>query len=159
RRQSRCGESCRTGIGIARISKAVRLKGTRRSYESYKSHSAGGGRQMNRRFFLKNGGVALARISAAMMSTSILTRAMAQSRGNGRRKILIALFQRGAMDGLSAVIPYADPDYYNLRSSIAVPRPGGQAISLAGAQSGVQSGGQGGQPNQSPAIDLDGFFG
>jgi len=114
---------------------------------------------MNRRFFLKNSGIALASISAVTMSPSFLTRALAQSNGNGRRKILIAIFQRGAMDGLSAVIPYADPDYYNLRSSIAIPRPGGQAISLAGGQAGGQAGVQGGQPNQSPAIDLDGFFG
>ncbi|MGH9939845.1 MAG: DUF1501 domain-containing protein, partial [Blastocatellia bacterium] len=40
--------------------------------------------------------------------------------------------------------------YYSLRSSIAIPRPGGVL------QSG--QGGQGGQPNQAPAIDLDGFF-
>lgn len=102
---------------------------------------------MNRRFFLKNSGVALASISAATMSPSFLTRALAQSNTSGRRKILIAIFQRGAMDGLSAVIPYTEQEYYNLRSSIAIPRPDG------GAQNG-----QGGQPNQSPAIDLDGFF-
>jgi len=97
---------------------------------------------MNRRYFLKNSGVALACVSAATTSPSFLTRALAQSNVNGRRKILIAIFQRGAMDGLSAVIPYAEQEYYNLRSSIAIPRPG------AG----------GAQPNQAPAIDLDGFF-
>jgi len=97
---------------------------------------------MNRRYFLKSGGVALASISAATMSPSFLTRALAQTGGKGRRKILIAVFQRGAMDGLSAVVPYAEQEYYNLRSAIAVPRPG------AG----------GAQPNQAPAIDLDGLF-
>ena len=97
---------------------------------------------MNRRFFLKSGGVALVSIGAAMTSPSFLTRALAQTSEKGRRKILIAVFQRGAMDGLNAVVPYAEQDYYNLRSSIAVPRPG------AG----------GAQPNQTPAIDLDGFF-
>jgi uncharacterized protein (DUF1501 family) len=97
---------------------------------------------MNRRFFLKSGGVALASISAATMSPSFLTRALAQTSGKGRKKILIAVFQRGAMDGLSAVVPYAEQEYYNLRSAIAVPRPG------AG----------GAQPNQAPAIDLDGLF-
>ncbi|HKQ76052.1 MAG TPA: DUF1501 domain-containing protein [Blastocatellia bacterium] len=106
---------------------------------------------MNRRFFLKNSGVALASISAATMSPSFLTRALAQSNGNGRRKILIAVFQRGAMDGLNAVIPYGDQDYYYLRSSIAIPRPGVQAS--------VQASVQGGPTNQAPAIDLDGFFG
>jgi uncharacterized protein (DUF1501 family) len=97
---------------------------------------------MNRRFFLKSSGVALASISAATMSPSFMTRALAQTSGKGRRKILIAIFQRGAMDGLSAVVPYAEQEYYNLRSAIAVPRPG------AG----------GAQPNQAPAIDLDGYF-
>lgn len=97
---------------------------------------------MNRRFFLKSSGVALAQLSAATMSPSFLTRALAQTSEKGRRKILIAIFQRGAMDGLSAVVPYGEQEYYNLRSSIAVPRPG------AG----------GAQPNQAPAIDLDGFF-
>src|SRR5262245_5702574 len=97
---------------------------------------------MNRRFFLKNSGVALACVSAATMSPSFLTRALAQTNGKARRKVLIAIFQRGAMDGLNAVIPYAESDYYNLRSAIAIPRPG------AG----------GSQPNQAPAIDLDGFF-
>ncbi len=99
---------------------------------------------MNRRFFLKNSGVALASLGAVTMSPSFLTRTLAQANQNGRRKILIAIFQRGAMDGLSAVVPYGEPEYYNLRSSIAIPRPGGGA--------------QGGQPNQAPAIDLDGFF-
>lgn len=98
---------------------------------------------MNRRFFLKNSGVALASISAATMSPSFLTRALAQSNTSGRRKILIAIFQRGAMDGLNAVIPYAEQDYYNLRPSLAVPRPNGGQVT---------------QPNQAPAIDLDGFF-
>ena len=106
---------------------------------------------MNRRFFLKSGGVALASISAATMSPSFLTRALAQTNGKGRRKILIAIFQRGAMDGLSAVIPYGEPEYYNLRSAIAIPR--------AGAASSASSSSFGGsQPNQAPAIDLDGFF-
>jgi uncharacterized protein (DUF1501 family) len=101
---------------------------------------------MNRRFFLKNSGVALASISAATMSPSFLTRALAQSNTSGRRKILIAIFQRGAMDGLNAVIPYAEQEYYNLRPSLAIPRPNrGQN-------------GQAAQPNQAPAIDLDGFF-
>ncbi|HKQ91980.1 MAG TPA: DUF1501 domain-containing protein [Blastocatellia bacterium] len=97
---------------------------------------------MNRRFFMKSGGVALASIGVATTSPSFLARALAQTSEKGRRKILIAIFQRGAMDGLNAVVPYAEQDYYNLRSSIAVPRPG------AG----------GAQPNQAPAIDLDGFF-
>ncbi|HSD10526.1 MAG TPA: DUF1501 domain-containing protein [Candidatus Binatia bacterium] len=56
---------------------------------------------------------------------------------SAKRKVLITVFLRGAADGLNIVVPYAERDYYPLRPTIAVPRPGshGQA-----------------------AIDLDGFF-
>jgi uncharacterized protein (DUF1501 family) len=54
-----------------------------------------------------------------------------------RPKILVAIFQRGAVDGLSMVVPHGDPNYYGSRGSIAIARP---------------DGGQG-------SLDLDGFFG
>ncbi len=53
--------------------------------------------------------------------------------------ILICIFQRGGMDGLSAVIPYGDTDYYRLRSKLAVQPPSSS--------------------DPKSAIDLDGFFG
>jgi len=53
--------------------------------------------------------------------------------------ILVAIFQRGGMDGLNAVIPHGDADYYHLRQSLAIPEPAS------------------GQDNS--GIDLDGFFG
>lgn len=37
------------------------------------------------------------------------------------RDLLVCIFQRGAADGLNAVVPYGDPDYYLQRSSINVP--------------------------------------
>lgn len=55
-----------------------------------------------------------------------------------RKKILIAIFQRGAVDGLNMVVPHGEAAYYNLRPSIAIPRPDGTERS---------------------AIDLDGRFG
>jgi uncharacterized protein (DUF1501 family) len=99
---------------------------------------------LNRRYFLKNGGIALASLGAITLSPSFLTRTLAQSNGGDggkkgkRQKILITIFQRGAMDGLNAVVPYGEQEYYNLRPSLAIPRP-----------------------NSGPgaAIDLDGFFG
>ena len=42
---------------------------------------------------------------------------------NGKRKTLIAIFQRGAMDGLNAVVPYSDSNYYDLRRTIAIGKP------------------------------------
>lgn len=55
--------------------------------------------------------------------------------GSQRRLVLVLL--RGAMDGLSAVPPYGDPNYQGRGSSLALPKPG--------ASDGV--------------LDLDGFFG
>jgi uncharacterized protein (DUF1501 family) len=59
----------------------------------------------------------------------------------GRKKILVAIFQRGAADGLNIVIPHAERRYYDLRPSIAIPRP---SVNTA---------------TEDAAIDLDGFFG
>ena len=45
-----------------------------------------------------------------------------QSVNSGR---LVVVFLRGAYDGLSALVPYADPNYYRLRPSIAIAAPDG----------------------------------
>jgi uncharacterized protein (DUF1501 family) len=55
----------------------------------------------------------------------------------GKKKILITIFQRGAVDGLNMVVPHGESEYYNLRRTIAVAKP-----------------------NQADgALNLDGFFG
>ena len=38
---------------------------------------------------------------------------------------LVVVFLRGAYDGLSAFVPYADPDYHAIRPNIAIPAPDG----------------------------------
>ena len=97
---------------------------------------------MDRRFFLKSSGVALASVGAMGMVPSFLRRAaLAQGvSGGGRRKVLIAIFQRGAVDGLNMVVPHGESAYYNLRPTLAIARPKGAGAGEA-------------------AIDLDGFFG
>jgi uncharacterized protein (DUF1501 family) len=40
---------------------------------------------------------------------------------------LVVVFLRGAYDGLSALVPYGDPDYYRLRPNIAIAQPDGTA--------------------------------
>ena len=90
----------------------------------------------SRRVFLKNGGFALVSLGFA---PSFLARTAYATGGSGRAKQLIAIFQRGAVDGLNVVIPHGDREYYSLRPSIAVPRP--------------KSG------DADAAIDLDGHFG
>jgi len=88
---------------------------------------------IDRRFFLKSSGLAL--VGGALLPNVFVRMAnAATTKGN---KTLVAIFQRGAVDGLNMIVPYGEQAYYAARPTIAVPRPG--------AEGG--------------AIDLDGFFG
>src|SRR5229473_3039381 len=82
---------------------------------------------MNRRFFITGGGVALASFGLLNTAPSFLQRTVfAQTRElltGGRRKTLIAIFQRGAVDGLNMVVPFGESAYYDVRPSIAIPKP------------------------------------
>jgi uncharacterized protein (DUF1501 family) len=91
---------------------------------------------MNRRIFLKSSAMAMVGVG----STPVwLSRALyADDAPSPRKKILVAIFQRGAVDGLNVVVPHGEQRYYDLRPTISVPRPDGTPDS---------------------AIDLDGFFG
>jgi len=94
---------------------------------------------MNRRYFIKSGSIALASFGVMASAPSFLKRAVAESlNATSRRKTLIAIFQRGAVDGLNVVVPYGEHSYYDLRPNIAIPKPDG------GAEA---------------ALNLDGFFG
>lgn len=93
---------------------------------------------MNRRFFLKSGGLALAGLGLSGAVPGVLqSLAAAASPAGAEKRVLIVLFQRGAVDGLNMVVPHAESAYYAARRTIAIPRPG-------------QDGG---------ALDLDGRFG
>lgn len=86
----------------------------------------------SRRVFLKSGAMAMITMGFA---PSFLARTA--SAASSRRKLLITVFQRGAVDGLNMVVPYGEADYYRSRPSIAIAKPG----------------------TADGAIDLDGFFG
>ena len=89
-----------------------------------------------RRSFMKAGALTL--LGMGSVPRFLIRTAYAQGTA-ARPKILIAVFQRGAVDGLSMVVPHGDPSYYASRGSIAVARP------VAG--------------NAEATVDLDGFFG
>lgn len=91
---------------------------------------------MQRRDLLRHAAV-LGAVSWGRVGTSAWAASTSQASANGAPPRLIVVFLRGAVDGLSVVVPHADADYYRLRSTIALPRPG-------------QTGG---------ALDLDGHFG
>jgi len=77
------------------------------------------GLNFSRRYFLKQGGVAMVGLSAM---PAFLQRAVAAT-PMPNKKQLVVLFQRGAADGLNIVVPFGEQNYYRLRPSIAIPQP------------------------------------
>ena len=98
---------------------------------------------VNRRIFLKQGACAFVCMGMGpfwgpeFLRQTAYAADLGSSSGN---KILICIFQRGAVDGLSMVVPYGDPHYYAARSDISIGAPS----KSAGANA---------------ALDLDGYFG
>jgi uncharacterized protein (DUF1501 family) len=86
---------------------------------------------LSRRIFLRNSALAMVGVGSAPLW--LQRAALADDAPGRRKKVLVAIFQRGAADGLNIVVPHAEKRYYNLRPTISVP--------------------------QSSVIDLDGFFG
>jgi uncharacterized protein (DUF1501 family) len=86
--------------------------------------------QVNRRFFLHKGALAVA--GTAAIPSFLVRSVMAEASSNSRRR-LVVVFQRGAADGLNIVVPYREKNYYKMRPSIAIP--------------------------ENQVLDLDGFFG
>jgi uncharacterized protein (DUF1501 family) len=89
-----------------------------------------------RRFFLKSSGLALVSFGVAPQA---LVRSVYAAGSARRKKALVVIFQRGAVDGLNTVVPYGDEVYRRLRPTIAIPAPRGGS--------------------RDAALDLDGHFG
>jgi uncharacterized protein (DUF1501 family) len=85
------------------------------------------------------GGIASIAAAPANLAASVSHLIFSAPGVEAKADVLVCIFQRGGMDGLNAVIPVGDPDYYNNRPTLNIPEP--------------QSG------NDQTAIDLDGFFG
>lgn len=95
---------------------------------------------MDRRYFLRTSGIGLASFGLMAAAPEFLHQfASAQNavKGYGKKKVLVTIFQRGAVDGLNMIVPHGDSEYYSLRRSIAIPNPG----------------------KADGAVDLDGHFG
>jgi uncharacterized protein (DUF1501 family) len=73
-----------------------------------------------RRVFLKAGGIALFGLGAGPRFLVRTALAASPPAPLGRRKVLVTIFQRGAMDGLAAVAPVAEPALGRLRPRLAV---------------------------------------
>jgi uncharacterized protein (DUF1501 family) len=96
---------------------------------------------LTRRFLLRGSALAMVGVGQAPMW---LARAAATE--GKKRKTLLAIFMRGAADGLNIIVPFGDPRYRELRPTIALTPPRGAVNSgVNGPFGGV--------------IDLDGKFG
>ena len=73
-------------------------------------------RPMHRRIFLRDSALAMAGVGSLPLW---LQRTALGAESQGRKKTLVAIFQRGAADGLNIVVPHGEPDYYKLRPTIA----------------------------------------
>ena len=89
-----------------------------------------------RRLFLKSSGTGDVRRGRRAR----LWLARAADAPSPRKKILVAIFQRGAVDGLNVVVPFGEKNYYALRPNHRDSQRRSRAEPIS-------------------AIDLDGFFG
>jgi len=80
---------------------------------------------MNRRDFLKRSLSLVAGAGLYLLGPHAWAASSLQA---GSQKRLIVVFLRGAVDGLSVVIPYGDSQYYDWRPTIAIPRSGDGAM-------------------------------
>lgn len=98
---------------------------------------------MDRRYFFKSTGIGLASFGLMAAAPKFLHQFAnaatlnSLNSGYGKKKVLVTIFQRGAVDGLNVVVPHGESEYYNLRPTIAITKPG----------------------KTDGAVDLDGFFG
>lgn len=92
--------------------------------------------ELSRRGFLAASGLAAAAVAAPAWLPRV---AFAKDYRSSMRDVIISIYLRGASDGLTMCVPYADDAYYSLRPTLAVARPDSAATDKA--------------------TDLDGFFG
>ncbi|HEX6557801.1 MAG TPA: DUF1501 domain-containing protein [Longimicrobiales bacterium] len=92
---------------------------------------------MDRRAFVRSGALSL--LAFGVLPEFLTRSLLARTSAAARKKTLICIFQRGAVDGLSMVVPFGEKAYYAQRRSIAIDAP------TRAAEAGV--------------LDLNGFFG
>ncbi|NJS36951.1 MAG: DUF1501 domain-containing protein [Brachymonas sp.] len=80
-----------------------------------------GATKPKRRLLLGIGGAWM----VALAAPRVLAQRMPSGIASGKQGRLVVVFLRGAYDGLSALVPYTDKDYYAIRPNIAIAAPDG----------------------------------
>jgi uncharacterized protein (DUF1501 family) len=83
-----------------------------------------GSDRISRRIFVKAGALSLVSLGFDPLFLGRAAYAQQLPARSPGSKTLVCIFQRGAVDGLSMAVPYADEWYFRERSRIVVPRPG-----------------------------------
>ena len=76
---------------------------------------------ITRRAFLRSGALALMSFGLDPLFVARAAFARDAAAAPRRGKVLVCLFQRGAVDGLSMIVPHGDAAYYRERPRIAIP--------------------------------------
>src|SRR5439155_5503126 len=78
--------------------------------------------RLSRRAFMRAGGLAMVSFGLDPLFLARAVYARGAERPSARsRRVLVCLFQRGAVDGLSMIAPHGEPLYYRERPTIAIP--------------------------------------
>ncbi len=93
--------------------------------------------KLTRRFFLQSTGALAVYCGVSPLEALAASAVPGGGRPVARGKTLVVVFLRGGIDGLNFVVPWADPNYVDLRKSLRIPKP----------------------DEADGALDLDGFFG
>ncbi len=111
------------------------MSNTKRTEQSLRSgtHGCEEFAQLSRRGFLGGAGVA----AAGLLTPAWLPKVAMAAGSGGGNNVIVKIFLRGGMDGLTTLAPHGDPELYLARPDIAIDQPG--------------------MPDG--ALDLDGFFG
>jgi uncharacterized protein (DUF1501 family) len=96
---------------------------------------------LTRRVFLKSGGMALVTLGAGPAFLARTALAAAPPAPHARRKVLVAIFQRGAMDGIMAVPPLDEVTLKQLRPRLAMSAARAAGGGVAGAAGVAGEGG------------------
>jgi uncharacterized protein (DUF1501 family) len=75
-----------------------------------------------RQFITDAAGGSVAAVAAAYFPAWLPKVVLAENYAS-TRDVMVSIFMRGGADGLTLCVPFADPDYYASRTTIAIPRP------------------------------------
>ena len=88
-------------------------------------------RSLSRRKFIQASAGAGGAAFAASMFPAWLPKVVLAPTYQSSRDVMVSIFQRGGVDGLTTCVPFADNNYYTARPTIRIPRPDDTSVPAA----------------------------